>query len=93
MSKHNAMLSFCNFDVLSYEYFCVIVDMKWVVYGLAILLSIFLSFRKYCTVYDGEPWRTNYNATKTRPFEGGTVYKFPEDLDKLKLCEQSMLNK
>ena len=57
----------------------------------------FLSFRKcqenVVLLYDGESCRTNYDARKTRPFYGGAVFKFPDDLDELKLLEQSLANK
>ena len=37
--------------------------------------------RKCCTIFNGESCKTNYKATKTKPFEAGTVYRFPENPD------------
>ena len=49
--------------------------------------------RKCCTIFDGESCRTNYNATKTRPFEGGAVYRFPHNLDEQSNWEKCLPNK
>ena len=49
--------------------------------------------RKCCTLFDGESCRTNYAATKTRPFEGGTVYRFPDDLEQQSVWEKRLPNK
>ena len=45
-----------------------------------------------CTFWNGEPCRTNYDATKKHPFEGGTVYRFPHDLEEQKRWEMSLPN-
>ena len=49
--------------------------------------------RKCCTIFIGESCRTNYNATRTKPFEGGTVYRFPQNPDDRKRWIQSLPNR
>ena len=49
--------------------------------------------RKCCTMFDSKACRTNYDATKTHPFEGGTVFGFPSDLEEQKRWEMSLPNK
>ena len=48
--------------------------------------------RKCCTIFNGESCRTNYKTTKTKPFEGGTEYRFPENPDDRKRWIQSLPN-
>ena len=48
--------------------------------------------RKCCTFFNGECCRTNYAATKTKPLEGGTLYKFPENPDERQRWIQSLPN-
>ena len=47
---------------------------------------------KCCTIWNGETCRTNYPATNKHPFEGGTVYRFPRELDELKRWEMALPN-
>ena len=49
--------------------------------------------RKCCTIFDGKSCRTNYDATKEHPFEGGTVYGFPSDLNEQERWERKLPNK
>ena len=35
--------------------------------------------RKCCTIYDGKSCRTNYRGTQKHSFEGGKVYRFPDN--------------
>ena len=47
--------------------------------------------RKCSSIFNGEPCRTNYSATKKYPFEGGTVYGFPtSDPSEQELWEKSL---
>ena len=46
-----------------------------------------------CTIWNGESCRTNFAATKQHPFEGGTVYRFPRDLEEQSRWEMSLPNK
>ena len=37
--------------------------------------------RKCCTVWNGEPCRTNYASSKSKSIEEGTVYGFPKGIE------------
>ena len=45
-----------------------------------------------CTIWNGESCRTNFKETKKHPFEGGTVYRFPRDVDEQKRWEMALPN-
>ena len=48
--------------------------------------------RKCYTIFNGESRRANYKATKTKPFEGGTEYRFLENPDNRQRWIQSLPN-
>mgnify|MGYP001791242862 CR=1 FL=1 len=49
--------------------------------------------RKCCMFWDGKSCRTNFQATKKHSYEGGTVYRFPDDIEEQKRWELALSNK